>query len=37
VDVEDPYITEAAAIYWVVELAKSEAFHKVIIESDAKI
>uniref|UniRef100_A0A2N9HH03 Reverse transcriptase domain-containing protein n=1 Tax=Fagus sylvatica TaxID=28930 RepID=A0A2N9HH03_FAGSY len=37
VDIEDPLVAEAIAIKWALELAESESFPNVIVESDSKI
>ena len=37
VDIEDPLVVEAIAIKWALELAESESFPNVIVESDSKI
>ena len=36
-DIEDPLVAEAIAIKWALELAISENFPNVIVESDSKI
>ena len=36
-DIEDPLVAEAIAIKWALELAESESFPNVIVESDSKI
>uniref|UniRef100_A0A2N9I7J7 RNase H type-1 domain-containing protein n=1 Tax=Fagus sylvatica TaxID=28930 RepID=A0A2N9I7J7_FAGSY len=32
-----PYITEASTIAWAIEIAKSENFQDIVVESDAKV